>query len=165
MKKYVILCCLFLGLGEIYAQEIVGDLGVTRRVLAERNGELVMELDIYVTKNAVTRSQSWIILPELSTPDRKSVKLFPHVLINGPYQHHMMERKKRLCGKHISEREPYKIIRANKKTDQRLRYEMRVPYEPWMRDASLVLRQIQRSAGGEQRVFTVNVNGAVDTAK
>ncbi|MBE6181573.1 MAG: DUF3868 domain-containing protein [Rikenellaceae bacterium] len=165
MKKYVILCCLFLGLGSACAQEIVGDLGVTRRVLAERDGQLVMELDIYVTKNAVARSQSWIILPELSTPDRKSVKLFPHVLINGPYQHRMMERKKRLCGKHVSEREPYKVIRASRKTDQRLRYEIRVPYESWMRHASLVLRQIQRSAGGEQRVFTVNVNGAVDTAK
>lgn len=165
MKKYVILCCLFLGLGSACAQEIVGDLGVTRRVLAERDGQLVMELDIYVTKNAVARSQSWIILPELSTPDRKSVQLFPHVLINGPYQHRMMERKKRLCGKHVSEREPYKVIRASRKTDQRLRYEIRVPYESWMRHASLVLRQIQRSAGGEQRVFTVNVNGAVDTAK
>jgi len=165
MKKYVILCCLFLGLGSACAQEIVGDLGVTRRVLAERDGQLVMELDIYVTKNAVARSQSWIILPELSTPDRKSVKLFPHVLINGPYQHRMMERKKRLCGKHVSEREPYKVIRASRKTGQRLRYEIRVPYESWMRHASLVLRQIQRSAGGEQRVFTVNVNGAVDTAK
>lgn len=64
----------------------MGDVAVTRKVLAERGGELHMVLEISVSRKAVTRSQSWAILPELSTPDRKSVKLFPHVLINGRYQ-------------------------------------------------------------------------------
>lgn len=40
---------------------------------------------------------------------------------------------------------------------------MKVPYESWMADATLVLRQVQTSPGGKRRVFTVDVNGAVDT--
>ena len=39
---------------------------------------------------------------------------------------------------------------------------MEVPYEPWMDDATLVLRQILTSADNSRRVFTVDVNGAVD---
>lgn len=164
MKKYCILCVLLLLGGALRAQ-IVGEVAVTRKVLAERNGELHLSLEIAVSRKAVTRSQSWAILPELSTPDRRSVKLFPHVLINGRYQQHMMERRRKLSGAYWSERQPYLTIEADGKTDQVFRYEMKVPYESWMDDATLVLRQVQTSPGGRRRVFTVDVNGAVDTAR
>ena len=145
--------------------QIVGDVAVTRKVLAERGGELHMVLEISVSRKAVTRSQSWTILPELSTPDRKSVKLFPHILINGRYQQHMQERRRRLSGAYWAERQPYMTINADKKTDQVFRYEMKVPYESWMAGATLVLRQVQTSPGGVRRVFTVDVNGAVDVSR
>ena len=164
MKKYCILCVLLLLGGALRAQ-IVGEVAVTRKVLAERNGELHLLLEISVSRKAVTRSQSWAILPELSTPDRRSVKLFPHVLINGRYQQHMMERRRKLSGAYWAERQPYLTIEADGKTDQVFLYEMKVPYESWMDDATLVLRQVQTSPGGRRRVFTVDVNGAVDTAR
>ena len=72
MKKYCILCVVLLLGGALRAQ-IVGEVAVTRKVLAERNGELHLSLEIAVSRKAVTRSQSWAILPELSTPDRRSV--------------------------------------------------------------------------------------------
>ena len=56
-------------------------------------------------------------------------------------------------------------INADKKTDQVFRYEMKVPYESWMAGATLVLRQVQASPGGVRRVFTVDVNGAVDVSR
>jgi hypothetical protein len=124
-----------------------------------------MVLEISVSRKAVTRSQSWTILPELSTPDRKSVKLFPHILINGRYQQHMQERRRRLSGAYWAERQPYMTINADKKTDQVFRYEMKVPYESWMAGATLVLRMVQTSPGGVRRVFTVDVNGAVDVSR
>ena len=80
MKKYCFLFVFLVAALSLRAQ-IVGDVAVTRKVLAERGGELHMVLEISVSRKAVTRSQSWTILPELSTPDRKSVKLFPHILI------------------------------------------------------------------------------------
>ena len=138
---------------------------LTRKVLAERGGELHMVLEISVSRKAVTRSQSWTILPELSTPDRKSVKLFPHILINGRYQQHMQERRRRLSGAYWAERQPYMTINADKKTDQVFRYEMKVPFESWMAGATLVLRMVQTSPGGVRRVFTVDVNGAVDVSR
>ena len=76
MKKYCFLFVFLVAALSLRAQ-IVGDVAVTRKVLAERGGELHMVLEISVSRKAVTRSQSWTILPELSTPDRKSVKLFP----------------------------------------------------------------------------------------
>ena len=74
MKKYCLLFVFLVAALSLRAQ-IVGDVAVTRKVLAERGGELHMVLEISVSRKAVTRSQSWAILPELSTPDRKSVKL------------------------------------------------------------------------------------------
>lgn len=164
MKRYCILILFLLTAASLRAQ-IVGDVAVTRKVLAERNGELHLVLEVSVSRNAVTRSQSWAILPELSTPDRKSVKLFPHVLINGRYQQHMQERRRLLSGAYWAERQPYMTINADKKTDQVFRYEMKVPYESWMDGATLVLRQVQTSPGGVRRVFTVDVNGAVDVSR
>ena len=97
MKKYCLLLLLLVGAGSLQAQ-IVGDLSVTRKVLREHAGKLELVLDVHVSKNAVTRSQSWMIIPELITPDRKSVVLFPHILVNGRYQQHMQERRKLLSG-------------------------------------------------------------------
>lgn len=164
MKRYFLLM-LFLLAGASLRAQIVGDVSVTRKVLAERNGELHMVLEISVSRNAVTRSQSWAILPELSTPDRRSVKLFPHVLINGRYQQHMMERRRKLSGAYWAERQPYMTINVDGRSDRTVRYEMTVPYESWMAEATLVLRQVQTSPGGKRRVFTVDVNGAVDTER
>lgn len=164
MKRYILLMLCLLAGASLRAQ-IVGDVSVTRKVLAERDGQLHMVLEISVSRNAVTRSQSWAILPELSTPDRRSVKLFPHVLINGRYQQHMMERRRKLSGAYWAERQPYMTINVDGKSDQTVRYEMTVPYESWMADATLVLRQVQSSPGGKRRVFTVDVNGAVDTQR
>lgn len=164
MKKYSLLFVFLLAALSLRAQ-IVGDVAVTRKVLAERGGELHMVLEISVSRKAVTRSQSWSILPELSTADRKSVKIFPHVLINGRYQQHMMERRQRLTGAYWAERQPYMTINADGKTDRVFRYEMKVPYESWMADATLAVRQVQTSPGRVRRVFTVDVNGAVDTER
>lgn len=164
MKKYCLLLLLLVGAGSLQAQ-IVGDLSVTRKVLREHAGKLELVLDVHVSKNAVTRSQSWMIIPELSTPDRKSVVLFPHILVNGRYQQHMQERRKLLSGAYWAERQPHVTINVDEKTDQTVTYEMAVPYQSWMENATLVLRQIQTNPGRRNRVFTVDVNGAVDVEK
>ena len=123
-------------------------------------------VQLFYGRTFLSRRKSTVkILPELSTPDRKSVKLFPHVLINGRYQQHMQERRRLLSGAYWAERQPYMTINADKKTDQVFRYEMKVPYESWMDGATLVLRQVQTSPGGVRRVFTVDVNGAVDVSR
>ena len=164
MKKYCLLLLLLVGAGSLQAQ-IVGDLSVTRKVLREHAGKSELVLDVHVSKNAVTRSQSWMIIPELSTPDRKSVVLFPHILVNGRYQQHMQERRKLLSGAYWAERQPHVTINVDEKTDQTVSYEMAVPYQSWMENATLVLRQIQTNPGRRNRVFTVDVNGAVDVEK
>jgi len=162
MKRYF-LACLFTLLATFAVQaQFVGDVAVTRKTLCERDGKLCLELDIRIGRKAIPASQSWMIIPEVSTADRKSVKVFPHILVNGRYQSRMMKRRERLCGRHWETRRPWRIVEADGKRDQHLTYEMEVPYEPWMDDATLVLRQILTSADNSRRVFTVDVNGAVD---
>lgn len=165
MKKYIFLLICLLGIGALRAQTIVGDLSVTRKELCQKDGKLFLKLDVQVSHKAVTRSQSWLIIPELSTPDRQSVKLFPHILINGPYQRHMQERRHVVLKDRWAERAPALTINVNRKTDRTATYAVEVPYEEWMANATLVLRQIQTSPGRKNRVFTVDVNGAVDVEK
>ncbi len=164
MKKYCILLFFVFATISLRAQ-MTGDLSVVRKELCKRGDKLYMNLEIHVGRNAVTRSQAWTIIPELSTADRQSVKLFPHVLVEGPYQRHMRERRQVLTGRHWVERQPYATVAAGKETEQVIEYVMEVPYESWMSRATLVLRQIQTAPGGEQRIFTVDVNGAVDVER
>ena len=98
MKKYCLMLLLLLAAWSARAQ-FVGDISVVRKKLSARDGELTMVLEIRVRDRAVTRSQSLVIIPELSTADRRSVKLFPHILIEGPYQRHMRERRRVLTGR------------------------------------------------------------------
>lgn len=161
MKRYSLLLLFALAAFTARAQ-FVGDVSVTRKALCERNGSLYMLLDVRVSGSALTRSQSWTIIPELSTPDRQSVKLFPHIQIDGKYQRRMALRRRVLTGAYWVEREPYKVINVTGREDVEVRYEMSVPYEAWMDRASLVIRQIQTSPGDRRRVFTIDVNGAVD---
>lgn len=160
MKRYLLLLFMLPALCPLQAQ-IVGDISVTRRELIERDGELCLGLDIAVNRDVVSPTESWTIIPELSTIDRASVMLFPHVLINGRYQQRMLERRRRLVGSYLSERQPYIIIQPDGKSDRTFHYEMKVPFEEWMLDASLVVRQIWTSKGNHRRVFTIDVNGAV----
>lgn len=161
MKKYCLMLLLLLAACSARAQ-YVGDISIVRKQLCERDGALSMVLDIRVRDRAVTRTQSLVIIPELSTADRRSVKLFPHILIEGTYQRHMRERRHVLTGRRWMEREPYRIIEAVRGTDETIRYEMTVPYEPWMEHATLVIRQIMTSADRSQRIATIDVNGAVE---
>lgn len=80
MKKYCLTLLFVLAAFAARAQ-FVGDISIVRKQLCERNGELSMVLDIRVRNCAVTRTQSLVIVLELSTADRRSVKLFP------PYSH------------------------------------------------------------------------------
>lgn len=162
MKRFL-LACIFTVLAAFAAQaQFIGDVSVTREALCERDGKLYMKLDIRIGRKAIPASQSWMIIPEVSTADRRSVKIFPHILVDGRHHRQMRERRERLCGRYWEERRPWRIVDVHRKKAQHIIYEMEVPYEPWMDDATLVLRQILTSADNSRRVFTVDVNGAVD---
>ena len=62
MKKYLLILVLLLGATSLRAQ-FVGDLAVTRKVLIREGNTLHLVLDVQVSANAVTRSQSWTIIP------------------------------------------------------------------------------------------------------
>ncbi len=168
MKRYFLILILLFGVASLHAQSqfssYVGDITVTRQELSVRNGKLHLVLDIRVAGNAVTRSQSWTIIPELSVPGKRSetCAIFPYIQINGKYQAHMQERRLKLKGGRYEERAPWMTIVVDRKTDKQATYEMTVPYEPWMDEATLVLRHILTNPGRKARVFTVDVNGAVD---
>lgn len=161
MKKLILITIGILAAATCRAQ-FCGELSVTRRQLCQRGDSLYMDLRIEVSRLAVPASQSWSIVPELSTPDRNAVKLFPHVQINGRYQQQMYLRRRLLSGRFWTERQPYALVDASGKEDVFIDYRIAVPYEEWMNGATLTIRQVLTTADRKRRIFSVDVNGAVD---
>ena len=48
------------------------------------------------------------------------------------------------------------------KEDVFIDYRITVPYEEWMNGATLTIRQVLTTADRKRRIFSVDVNGAVD---
>ncbi len=160
MKHLILLVALFAST-TLYGQ-IVGDVSVTRKELKKSGNTLYLELEIGVSRSAVSDKESIAIIPEISTPDRKSVTIFPHIMIMSEYQRRVEERQERMAGDSWQKREPYIYIVPSKDTEFSDVYKMELPYKSWMDNASLVIRQIYTGPGGVRRIFTVDVNGAVD---
>lgn len=161
MKKIMLITIGVLAFATCRAQ-FCGELSVVRRQLCRRGDSLYLDLRIEARGLAVPRSQSWSVVPELSTSDRTSVKLFPHVQVDGPYQRRMYRRRRALTGRFWTERQPYVRVDAGRREDVFVDYRIAVPYEAWMDRATLVVRQVLTMPDRTRRLFSVDVNGAVD---
>ncbi|MCC8035565.1 MAG: DUF3868 domain-containing protein [Rikenellaceae bacterium] len=156
MKKIYITLLGLLTWGAVAAQPFKGDVTIICNAVEERGEVLYLDLDIHVNRLAMNKCQSWTIIPELAaTP--QDVKMFPAVLINGNNKRQIYERKRKYNSLLWQSRIPYQLVNVKKETDTVLRYVMEVPYEYWMDDASLIVRQILTSCAEGQQLFTVNV--------
>lgn len=161
MKKLYLIPILLFAVSTVHGQ-FRGDVTVERRALEERGDSLHMELDIRIRGLAMNKCQSWTIIPELSTPGKENVLLFPHVQINGRNKQQIARRSRRLTGAYWNERQPYQTVNVNKETDELVEYVMDVPYEVWMDHASLKLQQILTSCNEQRQLFTTDIRGGID---
>lgn len=160
MKKiYTILILLgFYGISS--AQPFKGDVTVICNALEERGEVLHLDLSINVRNLAMNKCQSWTIIPQLAASTTE-VRTFPSVLINGKNKRQIYQRKEKYQSESWEAKLPYKLVNVTKDTDTTIRYVMQIPYELWMDDASLIVRQILTSCSDGQQLFTVSLDKGV----
>lgn len=166
MKKIFVIILFLLGLTILQAQPYRGGVTVTRHQLEERGDTLHMELGIWVNGEAMSNCQSWTIVPFL-TDGEKVLKEFPAILVNSNNKRQMYERQRRFGNPQVVNRNYYKVVNLRRADLRRgagtttIDYVMDVPYEMWMDEATLALRQELTSCAGEKQIFTVATGGHV----
>ncbi|MEN6324422.1 MAG: DUF3868 domain-containing protein [Proteiniphilum sp.] len=126
----------------ILAQPYPADKTTVKQLQINRQDNLVsldMELDIdqiEISKNGVL-----IITPLLqSNSDEAVTDSFPPLIINGSIRNKVMNRQKALnIPNYASTLDPIEIIKKGRHTPQIYSYYATVPFEQWMKNASLVL--------------------------
>lgn len=108
---------------------------VTPVVLEERDGKLVMELNVSPVHDEIRANDSYVITPELR--GAANSKKFPDIIVNGSRRTKMFRRAEVLAG--VRHDAGLVIDRANRRRTSPEIYRVTVPYERWMDKSTLVL--------------------------
>lgn len=142
--------CGALFFGHISAQNTVqdGNIVVQMNKLTQRGDSLYVNMDVSTTGRNVVSRKSVEFTPILSTEE--NAKELPMISVMGRNSYKNYRRSHAL----LSRREhaiydpylPYAVIR-DYKGDQRVEYDLAVPYEAWMSSAQLTLRRNECGCG------------------
>ena len=126
----------------IYAQERFAEqLRVTNQQV-NRHGELVLlDMELDVSNIDMGRNEVVIVTPLLqSNSDQSARAAFSPVIINGAVRNKVVNREIALNTKNnLGSLNPFAIIKRENQSTQVVTYHATLPFEEWMRDASLVM--------------------------
>lgn len=143
-----------------------GNITVEMNRLAQRGDSLYVDMDIATEGKNVPSRMSADFTPILSSGDHAYE--LPKISVMGRNQYKNYRRAQAL----MSRREhaaydpyaPYAVVR-DYKGDQRVKYELTVPYEPWMSSAQLTLRKEDCGCGRSRTTDTRLLANKVDLEK
>ncbi len=139
----------------LVSNDYAGTVKVTCNRLEEKENDLEMDLEIEVRREAMSKRQSWLIIPELSSADTSVT--FAGVLINGKIKEKHFRRKLKFRNRKLLSHLPDMYVSVTAYTDTLLRYSVRIPYEmDWMDDASLTINQILTSSADKEQLFVID---------
>ncbi len=130
--------------------------------LAEIGDSLLLAFYVHVNDRAMNNRQSWRIVPELASPTLGEALEFPSLLIAGRQKDRHFRRKERFENRWLMENYPEYMTSIPKGTDTVLTYRVKVPYEIWMDDATLDIRQYLASPKERRHLFTTTGYGRVE---
>ena len=135
----------------IYAQERFAEqLRVTNQQV-NRHGELVLlDMELDVSNIDMGRNEVVIVTPLLqSNSDQSARAAFSPVIINGAVRNKVVNREIALNTKNnLGSLNPFAIIKRENQSTQVVTYHATLPFEEWMRDASLVMTTDNRGCAG-----------------
>jgi Outer membrane protein and related peptidoglycan-associated (lipo)proteins len=145
------------------AQDYKGDVLIEPTTFCERNDSLILSFDIRVESNAVPRCASMTFTPELRT--LKNHLQLPYVQVNGKTRSKLNKRWFAVASKNwLSGYDaPYILVDADKYTDETVTYSISLPYESWMDDAALYLRQELIGCREQVDIYTYKLNNRMET--
>ncbi|NDV58337.1 DUF3868 domain-containing protein [Bacteroides sp. 519] len=164
-KGYLTAFILFLTIcGTINAQNYKGSVYVESTDFSERNDSLIVCFNIKVEANAVPNCSSMYFTPELR--NGKQTMDLPYVQLNGKTRSKINSRWFMVASDEwLSLYDaPQMIVNANKFTDENMTYQTALPYESWMDNAHLYLRQELIGCRSEVNLYTYKLSDRVKMA-
>lgn len=135
------------------AQKIYkGQISVNPRELSQKGDSLYINIDVDFIGLAIEDDRSLSLVPLLINKE-KEVEL-PQILINGRDRHKIYERQislKKVDSDHI-----YSVIKADKKQERQLNYNLALPFEDWMVEARLDLKEDLCGCGGHVQQIAID---------
>lgn len=122
------------------AQKIYkGQITVDPRELSQKGDSLIINMDVDFSGLVMEDDRSLSLIPILVAQD-KEIEL-PYILVNGRTRQKFYEREIFL-NKNKKTIEPvYSVVVAKKNSKEKLSYYLSVPFEKWMKDARLDLKE------------------------
>ncbi|TWV14414.1 DUF3868 domain-containing protein [Bacteroidaceae bacterium HV4-6-C5C] len=151
-KNPVILLLLLLGLySNAYAQQAYkGQLSITDKHLSVLSGELQVGMNVNYERLKLPSDESVTLIPILKSGDR-SLEL-PSIVVNGTLKQKVYHRSEVLASKNkvkSTGNVAGVVVQNGRKKVKQVSYKSSVPYEEWMKDASLILRTRECGCNGK----------------
>lgn len=143
VNKYIAATILLGGSLAIQAQDNVT---VKCNQLVKRGDSLYIKANIQVKENTVKSNRQLVLTPVLESSSQKSG--LPSVLINGKNRQKAYNREVAL-GNSEEGLPVHTVVKMTKNQAEVISYQLTIGYEPWMKDARLVLDQDLCGCGKE----------------
>lgn len=171
IKVLLMSCLLFLSTGMANAQTflseedgLAGALHVKKVELTGHGDSLSLEMELLVEKEAVSKRQSWAIVPQLVAYEGDGFRqaTFPYALVNGQIREKLYKRMLKFSNAKLLANLPHIKEDISKRGDDVvLHYTVQVLYEPWMDAAGLRLNIVLLSPAGKSQMLVVENAGRV----
>ncbi|MEG2239631.1 MAG: DUF3868 domain-containing protein [Alistipes sp.] len=162
MKKtgiYIVALTALIGSTTLYAKQLPpaynGIIQITADTMWQSWNNVNVEMSFNVVGKAVMPNQALVLTPVLHN-ERGSIDL-PQIVVNGTKRAKAYRRSQEIHrGRYANpEQEPYVVLKAAKKTQAGVRYSVSFGYRPWMKNASLMLREELYGCAGRNKLISV----------
>ncbi len=140
---------------ELKAQEVyLGEVKIIQNRFEQRGDSVYIEMNMNLNGLPVHKNQSFILTPVVET--EKASEELPSIVINGKRREKAYQRS--LAFNHGRPPFPiYTTVIVNQWSRERIAYNVVIPYETWMKDAKLNLRENFCECGGEKRLISIKM--------
>ena len=142
-------------LTELKAQEVyLGEVKIIQNRFEQQGDSVYIEMNVNLNGLPVHKNQAFILTPVVET-EKESEEL-PSIVINGKRREKAYQRA--LAFNHGHPPFPiYTTVIVNQWSRERIAYNVVIPYETWMKDAKLNLRENFCECGGEKRLISIKM--------
>lgn len=139
---------------QILAQEYAGTVLIKNVELVKQDDSVHVNFKVYVNADAVPDLGMILLKPALNNGEK--LLTLPVIQLNGQERFKLNRRSAILHrGKFLSNyQKPLYEVNVNRGNKESLAYAFTFPYEPWMEEAHLFLKQEQSCCGGVSRLYT-----------
>ncbi|WP_029902098.1 DUF3868 domain-containing protein [Prevotella sp. 10(H)] len=160
MKKitYIsILALLFALVMPVAAQQIYkGQIGVSTATMEREGNSVNVHMMLDLSRLELDRNRSLTLTPVITGANMQ--RELPDILINGTTRQKAYLRSQALGGEDNKNTGSYSVIKLDKKSKGELHYSQTIPYEDWMADAHLDMKEDLCGCGGhEQEMYVERV--------